>query len=106
MENIFVTVFCLDRIEKIPGIQMRFLVAGKIDESYSDAPSGNEFMERGIKVRLQGLTRRTEVIREDDHFVPAGAAGRGIITCSIESARSGCEQLISTPMSHGSSVEV
>ena len=34
------------------------------------------------------------------------AAGRGISTCSIESARSGCEQLISTPISHGSSSEV
>ena len=36
----------------------------------------------------------------------AGAAGRGIRTCSIESARNGFEQRITTPFSHGSSSEV
>ncbi len=34
------------------------------------------------------------------------AGGRGISTCSIESARSRSEQLIRTPISHGSSSEV
>ncbi len=39
-------------------------------------------------------------------YAVGGAGGLGISTCSIESARNGCEQRTTTPFSHGSSSEV